>query len=118
MKSTILAIIFCAVALSFVRAGEPVPGIYENCKAYADIAKTMMTRRQNGVPFSVLADHIQKYKEHEDKSKMYLYEAFMPLLIEAYNRPAYQTQRNKLIEVREFENKAMMTCMGVILSSY
>ena len=77
------------------------------CKSTAGAAKAIMTNRQRGVAMTEMMDKVVSPAEPAIKD---IVKAFV---IDAYNRPRYDTPEYQQKSVLDFENHAYLTCIKV-----
>lgn len=79
----------------------------ELCGPYAEMARGIMTARQNGVPmdqlFSLFADAVKAHPETGDLVRT--------SIMAAYEVPRWNTQENQQAAVIDYGNEVMMMCM-------
>lgn len=78
--------------------------VVDSCTAIENMAETIMDRRQSGVKMSILMDIA---KESKDKS---LSRIITSLIIEAYEKPRYNTEKHKRRVIEDFRNNAFLNC--------
>ena len=77
------------------------------CKSTAGAARAIMTNRQRGVAMTEMMDKVVRPAEPAIKD---IVKAFV---IDAYNRPRYDTPEYQQKSVLDFENHAYLTCIKV-----
>lgn len=77
----------------------------ETCRAMAQAASAMMRARQEGVPADKLMAPVDAMVDPEQRRQ------WRGLVLEALDRPRYQTAQMQERETTEFGNKVYLACM-------
>lgn len=78
-------------------------GSLEECKAYSDLAATMMEARQKGMPMSKAMD--------PDGDGTLVEEPFMSMVVLAYEEPHFATERMQQRAITDFQNRIHLMCV-------
>lgn len=94
----------------------------KRCKNVSNVAKSIMTNRQNGIS---IVDHLDFVDNHfidqrkkinhkitkkEDETFKYLKEEFVDFSVRAYEKPVWQGDEYRQEAIREFENEIFLEC--------
>jgi len=94
MKKLLLIALFAALPVS----AKPT---LEDCKTVSDLASQIMENRQYGVDMAKMYE-IAK----EDLSRQ--------MILQAFEVPMYQTEKNKQIEISKFKNSWFKSCVKIM----
>ena len=77
----------------------------DTCLNIKNVASTIMNARQTGVDAQVVVDKLGKEVKEE-----WLYRAHMHIVIDAYQRPVYETDLYRKRIISAFANKYYIAC--------
>jgi len=99
MKKNILVALIVGLFLSLSGISQAKQTL-ESCKDIGEIAKNLMTARQNDAPMVKLIEDVAKGNP-----------LFTEMIIEAYKKPHMSREENKERYIRKFEDYWYLTCI-------
>ena len=105
MKKFIKAIqIFALLAtVSFDAGGTSKGEYYKACDSTGQLAESIMTARQSGVPLNKAMEQVIKIYPKADQ-----------LLLDAYKQPIWNIKKNQDRAIADFKNNTLIICYGSI----
>ena len=91
--------IFAAVAVSLMMSPAVAATADNTCTMVGKVAIAAMTSRQNGVPLATML-------EITSTSPL-----ARTIVLEAYSKPKFSSEKNKTDYITEFGNVVMLTCL-------
>lgn len=79
----------------------------ETCQTLSELAQTIMGARQTGVP---LTNMISLVEQNEEPFKSF----YKTLVMEAYKKPRYHTERMQTSETTDYSNQVLLECLEAI----
>lgn len=98
MKRAIV-ILFSLIVVTPVKADS----WRELCSSYSDLSEKIMTNRQSGVAMSKMMSTVDGQKDAMSK-------VIEEIIIEAYEKPRYSTERMQKRTIEDFRNSIYLTC--------
>jgi len=87
------------LALSSTAYAEPWQ---ETCKAYQELAKTIMNNRQEGIDLNAMIEQAKGNKPFEK------------LIIKAYRMPRFSTEKFKQQSINDYGNSVYLMCADTL----
>ena len=93
---------FCIISLCTVLISSDVRGEEDNCAKLGELAGSVMSARQAGVPMSKI---MAIARQDESISKL-----LTAIVIAAYEAPQFSVEENRQRRVASFKNEIMLEC--------
>ena len=110
MKTILIAaaILTASVTPSLADTKPAKPSATEMCRSIGDLARRIMTQRQDDMPMSLLIEAVEKAAETEGQKAAG--EFTRALIIAAYGEPDFEVDENREAAIAEFGNQAELVC--------
>lgn len=99
-----MRVVAMTLAMLLAASGADAQLTTKSCQTLSDLAQTIMGARQTGVP---LTNMISLVEQNEEPFKS----IYKTLVMEAYKKPRYHTERMQTSETTDYSNQVLLECL-------